>query len=119
MFVLRLIKFHALACIVCINTNFYQKLSFMAFNHVCGMYNECQKSCTPCTFDFFKIKFDDFKNQFSLVFMPVQKTIVAEKIKCIGNHAYILEKKCKIVTFGYLIFLENVFIQTIIYMLSV
>ena len=32
---------------------------------------------------FFWLKVDDFKNQCSLVFMPVQMTIVAEKIKCL------------------------------------
>ena len=32
---------------------------------------------------FFWIKIDKFKNQFSLDFMPVQKTIVVEKIKCV------------------------------------
>ena len=31
---------------------------------------------------FFWNKIDDFKNQCSLVFMPVQLTIVVEKIKC-------------------------------------
>ena len=46
------------------------------------IYTERQKSCTTVSFDFFLIKIDDFKNQCSLVFMPVQKTIVAEKIKC-------------------------------------
>ena len=32
---------------------------------------------------FFWIKIDDYKNQCSLVFMPMQKTIVVEKIKCV------------------------------------
>ena len=32
-------------------------------------------------------------NQCSLVFMPVQKTIVVEKIKCVSNHAYIFMRK--------------------------
>ena len=53
------------------------------------IYTERQKSCTT----FFRcslIKIDDLKIQCSLVFMPVQKTIVAEKIKCVGNHAYIV-----------------------------
>ena len=56
-------------------------------------YTERQKSCTTYSFDFFWIKIDDFKNQRSLVFMPVQKTIVSEKIKCVGNHAYIFGRK--------------------------
>ena len=42
-------------------------------------YTERQKSCTTFSLDFFLIKIDDFKNQCSLVFMPVQKTIVARK----------------------------------------
>ena len=56
-------------------------------------YSERQKSCTTYSFDFFWIKIDDFKNQRSLVFMPAQKAIVAEKIKCVGNHAYIFGRK--------------------------
>ena len=32
---------------------------------------------------FFWIKIDDFKNQCSLVFMPLQKAIVVEKIKSV------------------------------------
>ena len=52
-------------------------------------YTERQKSCTTFSFDFFWIKIDDFKNQCSLVFMPVQKTIVAEKIKYVWNNALI------------------------------
>ena len=47
----------------------------------------------PILSTFFWIKIDDFKIQRSLVFMPVQKTIVAEKIKCVGNHAYIFGRK--------------------------
>ena len=44
---------------------------------------------------FFWLKIDDFKNQCSLVFMPVQMTIVAEKIKCVGNYTCIfLGEKC-------------------------
>ena len=48
-----------------------------------SIYTERQKSCTTFSFDFFWIKIDDFKNQCSLVFMPVQKTIFVEKIKCV------------------------------------
>ena len=44
------------------------------------VYTERQKACTTFSFDFFWIKIDDFKNQYSLVFMPVQKTIVVEEI---------------------------------------
>ena len=32
---------------------------------------------------FFWIEIDDYKIQCSIVFMPVQKTIVVEKIKCV------------------------------------
>ena len=51
--------------------------------YVCSLYTERQKSCTTFSFDFFWIEIDDYKNQCSLVFMPVQKTIVAEKMKCV------------------------------------
>ena len=37
----------------------------------------------PFLLIFFWIKIDDFKNQCSLVFMPRQKIIVVEKIKCV------------------------------------
>ena len=40
-------------------------------------------------------------------FMAVQKSIVAEEIKYVGNHA----PKCKIVTFGYTIFPENNYME--------
>ena len=50
-------------------------------NEILKIYTERQKSCTTFSFDFFWNKIDDFKNQFSLVFMPVQLTIVVEKIK--------------------------------------
>ena len=43
------------------------------------IYTERQKSCSTFSLDFFLLKIDDFKNQCSLVFMPVQRTIVAEK----------------------------------------
>ena len=83
------------------------------------MYTERQKYCTTFSFDFFFwIKIDDFKNKCALVFMPGQKTIIIEKIKCVGNHTYILimptflGEKCKIVTFGHKISPENVFIET-------
>ena len=68
---------------------------------------------------FFWIKIDDFKNQCSLVFMAAQKTIVKEKIKCVGNHACIFGRKCKIETFGDNILPGNVFMQTTVYMFSV
>ena len=45
------------------------------------VYTERQKSCTTFSFDFFLNKIDDFKNQCILVFIPVQLTIVVEKIK--------------------------------------
>ena len=32
---------------------------------------------------FFWIEIDNYENQFSIVFMPVLKTIVVEKIKCV------------------------------------
>ena len=63
---------------------------FHVFHNEIEYKLNAQKSCT--TFSFW-IKIDDFKNQNSLVFMPVQKTIVAEKIKCVGNHAYIFARK--------------------------
>ena len=37
----------------------------------------------------FRDKIDDC----SLVFMPMPRTIVVEKIKCVGNHAYIFGRK--------------------------
>ena len=37
----------------------------------------------PFSFDFFWIEIDDYENQCSIVFMPVQRTIVVEKIKCV------------------------------------
>ena len=45
------------------------------------IYTERQKSCTTFSFDFFWIEIDDYENQCSIIFMPVQKTIVVEKIK--------------------------------------
>ena len=57
------------------------------------IYTERQKSWTTFSFHFFQLKINDFKNQFSLVFVPVQMTIVAEKIKCVGNHTYIFGRK--------------------------
>ena len=55
------------------------------------IYTERQNSCTAFSFDFFSIKNDKFKNinQYSLVFVPVKKTIVTEQIKRVGNHGYI------------------------------
>ena len=47
------------------------------------LYTERQKSCTTFSFDFFWIEIDDYENQCSIVFMPVQRTIVVEKIKCV------------------------------------
>ena len=47
------------------------------------IYTKRQKSCTTFSLDFFWIKIDGFKNQCSLVIMPVQKTIGVEKIKCV------------------------------------
>ena len=47
------------------------------------IYTERQKSCTTFPFDFFWIEIDDYENQCSIVFMPVQNTIVVEKIKCV------------------------------------
>ena len=63
-------------------------------NFLFSIYTERQKSCTTFSFDFFFwLKIDDFENQCSLVVMPVQMTIVAEKIKCVGNHTYIFGRK--------------------------
>ena len=47
------------------------------------IYTERQKSCTTFSFNFFWIEIDDYENQCSIVSMPVQKTIVVEKIKCV------------------------------------
>ena len=41
------------------------------FTRFLPLYTERQKSCTTFSFDFFWNKIDDFKNQCSLVFMPV------------------------------------------------
>ena len=60
-----------------------------------SIYTERQKSCTTFSFDFFRNKIDDFKNQCSLVFMHVQLTIVVENIKRVWNHAYIFMRKMK------------------------
>ena len=59
-------------------------------------YTERQKSCTTFSFDFFWNKIDDFKNQCSLVFMPVQLTIVVEKNKaCMKSCLHFYEKNIK------------------------
>ena len=56
-------------------------LNNILFDNKHSKYTERQKYCTTSSFDFFLIKTDDLRNQYSLLFMPVQKTIVAEKSK--------------------------------------
>ena len=60
-------------------------MSYFVLPSLCPVvfYTERQKSCTTFSFDFLWIEIDDYQNQCSLVFMPVQKTIVVEKIKCV------------------------------------
>ena len=47
--------------------------------------------------------------------MPVQKTIVAEKIMCVG----FMGENFLIITFGHELFPEEVFVQTAVLMLTV
>ena len=77
------------------------------------IYTERQKSCSTFSLDFFLLKIDDLKNRCSLVFMPVQRTIDAEKSVQEIIPTF-LREKCKINFWA-----ENVFIQTTVYMLSV
>ena len=60
------------------------------------IYTERQKTCTTFSFDFFWIEIDDYENQCSIVFMPVQKTIVVEKNKvCVKSCLHFYEKNVK------------------------
>ena len=64
------------------HTNFQQKYSINILNLHAYILN-AKNLAPPFLSIFFWNKIDDFKNQCSLVFMPVQLTIVVEKIKCV------------------------------------
>ena len=66
------------------------------------IHTERQKSFTTSSFDIFWIKIDGFKNRkcSKFIFLPLQKTVVAEKSKEF-HHAYIFGEEFKIVTFGH------------------
>ena len=61
-----------------VNNVDFDVTNMKAIHEATSIYTERQNSCTTFSFDFFLIKIDDFK-----IVVPVQKTIVAEKIKCV------------------------------------
>ena len=70
-----------------------QDLTLDSFSPNAAYILNAKNLAPPFLSIFFWIKIDDFKNQCSLVFMPVQKTIVAENMKCVSNHGFNFARK--------------------------